>query len=210
MDAGIYKFGFWLRFISTDVSIAKPDEQSVRKFVAEQADKPLSYNEVGATLNENAPAGYTIDHNRIKLGTGYSTFERAIEAVRNWKMFDIPWIKLCFEDTPIKVGQTVAIMANHFGFWSLNAAQIVYVLDETENAVEKFGFAYGTLDEHAERGEERFSVEYHAADETVWYDLYAFSQTNQFLAQIGYPVSRYLQKEFARESKAAMQKVVAK
>ena len=187
---------------------AKPDEKSVRQFIEEQSKQDFSYTEVGATLDENVPEKYNIDHNRVKLGTGFSIYERAIEAVRNWKMFDMPWINLCFDDTPLEVGQTVAIMGKHFGFWSLNAAKIVYVLDETSDAVEKFGFAYGTLQDHAERGEERFSVEYDRADGSVWYDLYAFSQPNNFLAQLGYPVSRYLQREFAKESKTAMQQAV--
>lgn len=76
--------------------------------------------------------------------------------------------------------------------------------------VEKFGFAYGTLPEHGERGEERFSVEYYKADETVWYDLYAFSQPHNFWAKVGYPLSRYLQKQFAAELKKAMQEAVKK
>ena len=109
----------------------------------------------------------------------------------------------------IEMGETVAILINHFGFWSLNAARIVYVFEEL-GAVEKYGFAYGTLTEHGERGEERFSVEYHEADKTVWYDLYAFSQPNNFWAKIDYPFSRYLQKRFAIESKAAMRRAVLK
>ncbi len=86
----------------------------------------------------------------------------------------------------------------------------MYVLEETTDTVEKFGFAYGTLAEHGERGEERFSIEYHNGDESVWYDLYAFSQPNNFWAKVGYPFSRYLQKQFAIESKEAMQRAVRK
>ena len=190
--------------------IAKPTEESIRRFLETQKKSSFSYAEVGATHNGNTPNGYTVDHNRVQLGRGRETFDRAIEAVRSWKMFDLSWTKLYFDDTPIEVGRTVAILIKHFGFWSLNAARIVYVLDETTDAIEKFGFAYGTLTEHGERGEERFSVEYHKQDEGVWYDLYAFSQPNYFLAKLGYPASRYLQKQFALESKAAMQRAVGK
>lgn len=190
--------------------IAKPDEKSVRQFLEEQKDQSFSYTEVGFTRDENAPENYTVDHNRVQIGKGFAAFERSVEAVRSWKMFALSWTHLYFKNTPIEAGQTVAILIKHFGFWSLNAAKIVYVLDEPNDAVEKFGFAYGTLNEHGERGEERFSVEYHKADESVWYDLYAFSQPNYFLAKLGYPVSRYLQKQFAKESKAAMQQAVAK
>lgn len=190
--------------------IAKPTEENIRLFLEAQKGKPFSYGEVGATQNDNAPNGYTLDRNRVQVGSGSETFERAVKAVRSWKMFDLSWTKLYFDNTPIEVGQTVAVLIKHFGFWSLNTSQIVYVVDETTDTIEKFGFAYGTLTEHGERGEERFSVEYHKRDESVWYDLYAFSQPNHFLAKLGYPASRYLQKQFAIESKAAMQRAVQK
>ena len=190
--------------------INKPNEQSIAQFLELQEDTSFCYDELGTTRNGNMPQGYNVDHNRVQLGRGQETFERATTAVRSWKMFDFAWLKLCWDNTPIEVGSTVAILVHHFGFWSLNAARIVYVLEETNDEIEKFGFAYGTLLEHAERGEERFSVEYHKSDESVWYDLYAVSQPNNFWARLGYPFSRMLQKQFATESKAAMQRAVRK
>ena len=190
--------------------IAKPTEENIKQFVDAQKSSLLSYDDVGATRDGNTPVGYTIDHNRVQLGSGRETFERAVEAVRNWKMFDLSWTELYLDNTPIEVGETVTVLIKHFGFWSMNAARIVYVLDETTEALEKFGFAYGTLTEHGEWGEERFSVEYVKTDESVWYDLYAFSRPNHFLAKLGYPMSRYLQKQFAAESKQAMMKAIGR
>jgi uncharacterized protein (UPF0548 family) len=120
----------------------------------------------------------------------------------------MPWVNLCWPETPIEVGRNVAILARHFGFWSLNAARIVYVIEETGD-VEKFGFAYGTLEEHGEKGEERFSVEFHHDSGEVWYELFAFSRPNHFLARLGYPLSRMLQRRFAEDSKHAMLRAVA-
>jgi uncharacterized protein (UPF0548 family) len=60
-------------------------------------------------------------------------------------------------------------LARHYGFWSLNACRVVYVVDD-RGAQPRYGFAYGTLMEHAETGEERFTVELRPKDETVWYD----------------------------------------
>ena len=187
----------------------KPDKATIRRFIEAQEGTAFSYAEVGATRNGSAPTLYTVDHNRVCLGVGRAAFARAVAAVRGWRMFALGWTHLCFADTPVETGATVAILINHLGFWSLNAARIVYVLDEADGAVEKFGFAYGTLIEHGERGEERFSVEYHQADESVWYDLYAFSQPQHILARLGYPVSRMLQKRFAAESKQAMARETA-
>jgi hypothetical protein len=65
-------------------------------------------------------------------------------------------------DTPILAGQAVAVVACLFGLWWLNACRIVYVVDE-QGPVQRFGFAYGTLPDHAESGEERFTVSRHEA-----------------------------------------------
>ena len=184
-----------------------PDNKTIERFLVERKNDTFSYPEVGST-KDSPPNGYNIDHNRIKLGTGLATFEKAQVAMRNWKMFGMDWVKLIRDDTSIEIGRTVAISVRHFGFYSLNAARIVYVLDET-GEVRRFGFAYGTLSEHGEMGEERFSVEFHEATGEVWYDLYAFSRPGSMLARIGYPLSRYLQKAFARDSKIAMLNAVS-
>jgi uncharacterized protein (UPF0548 family) len=97
----------------------------------------------------------------------------------------------------------VAVLAHVFGFWSLNTCRIVYVVDD-EGPVKRYGFAYGTLPEHVESGEERFMVEWDQENASVWYDILAFSRPNQFLACLAYPLVRRLQKRFARDSAAAM------
>jgi uncharacterized protein (UPF0548 family) len=88
----------------------------------------------------------------------------------------------------------------------LNSCRIVYVIDEPEH----FGFAYGTLTEHVEIGEERFTVEFHPDTGEVCYDIFAFSRPGSLLIKLGYPYSRYKQKQFAVGSKAAMLRHVEK
>lgn len=185
----------------------KPSPQIIRRLIESECNSPFSYAEIGAT-NYLPPAGYTIDRNRIRLGSGEAVFNAAVAALRNWKMFDLGWVELCFPDTPIEVGSTVAVLARHFGFWSLHPARIVYLVKEETAEAWRFGFAYGTLPAHGERGEERFLIEWNREDNSVWYDLLAFSQPKALLARLGYPVSRMLQKRFAQDSKQAMLKAV--
>jgi uncharacterized protein (UPF0548 family) len=52
--------------------------------------------------------------------------------------------------------------------------------------------------------EERFTVEWHAMDDGVWYDLYALSRPGHALVRLAYPFARRLQRRFARDSKRAM------
>lgn len=197
-------------YVRSMFCLTKPSDEAIRQFLEDRRNDNFSYAEVGVSRCDESfenIAEYNIDRNRVQVGNGSEDFEKAVEAVKKWKMFEMSWVKLCWTNTPIKVGENVAILASHFGFWSLNASRIVYVIEE-KGAVEKFGFAYGTLTEHGERGEERFTVEFRRQSGEVWYDLYAFSKPNHILAQIGYPLGRRLQKQFAEDSKKAMVKAV--
>jgi len=179
----------------------------VAAFLTSQQAAALTYAQVGATRADRPPAGYTVDRNRIRLGTGAEAFRRAAGALRRWQMLTHQWASVAPPRAPITAGTTVAVVVRHYGFWSLNACRIVYTLDDnaTEGTeVRRVGFAYGTLPEHGAIGEERFMVEWHAADDSVWFDMYAFSRPGKLLARLGYPFGRRVQRRFARAAKQAM------
>jgi uncharacterized protein (UPF0548 family) len=186
--------------------LTAPTEDEIRRFISNQKDSGFSYPEVGASAT-TAPIGYNIDHNRVQLGKGEATWQRATEAIRTWQMFNLPWVNLHWPSAPIQVGTDVAISVHRFGFYLLNACRIVYVVRD-EGTMERFGFAYGTLAAHAESGEERFTVEWNRDDDSVRYDILAFSRPRQLLATLGYPLSRSLQRRFAEGSKVAMVEAV--
>lgn len=190
------------------ILLHEPTTREVEAFLEAQKDARFSYPEVGAT-RKGAPPYYKVDHNRVRLGTGEEAFKVAMAAMRQWKMFDLGWARIAWPGAPLREGTAVAVVARTAGFWSLNACRIVYTLDELDGTMRRFGFAYGTLQDHAEMGEERFSVELHRADGSVWYDIFAFSRPRLWLAQIGYPLTRVYQRRFARGSKAVMARTVA-
>jgi uncharacterized protein (UPF0548 family) len=181
----------------------RPAEERIRQFLKDCEDDSFSYPEVGES-RVTPPPGYNIDHNRMMVGHGPDDFERAKNAVRQWKMFEVPGLELCYPDTPIEVGRDVAPLAYHLGFYSLNACRIVYVIDEPT----RFGFAYGTLTEHVETGEERFTVELHPGSGEVWYDILAFSRPAHLLVKLNYFYGRYKQRQFAGASKEAMRRAI--
>ena len=186
--------------------LRRPTAEAIRAFLASQARLDLTYSAVGATAT-TPPAGYVVDHTRIKLGAGEKVFAAAKAALERWQQFRLGWLEASPEDTPIKEGQVVAILARSIGLWWLNACRIVAVVDE-DGPVKRFGFAYGTLPDHAGSGEERFLVEWDREDDSVWYDILAFSRPRHFLARLGYPWVRRVQKRFGRESAAAMRRAV--
>ena len=183
--------------------ITEPSDRDVAAFIAGQRDSPFTYSEVGAT-NAQLPTGYNLDHNRIQLGTGEPTYKASVEAVKNWRHFDLGWVTIVPRGVVIEAGATVAVKARAFGSWSLNASRVVYTIDEDR----RFGFAYGTLPDHVERGEERFLIEW-LPDDCVWYDILAFSRPKHPLVKLSSPLARMLQKQFARESLAKMKSLAA-
>ena len=184
--------------------ISRPDAAMIERFLATQRALPYTYEEIGHTRHgARTHRGYAVDHNRERLGTGAATFAAACDAIRAWRMFPAPWTAI-EPRAAIEVDAMVGVLVRAFGVWWLNAARIIYVVDEPR----RFGFAYGTLPGHAERGEERFLVEW-LDDDTVWYDLYAFSRPRLWAARVASPLTRSLQRRFARDSKAAMARAAA-
>jgi len=185
--------------------LRKPTPETVHNFLEQQVESRFSYREVGATAGEH-PAGYIIDHTRVELGRGLQVFRSAQQALIQWRQFGMGWVEAQPSDTPIREGQLVAIIARSIGLWWLNACRIVYVIDEQSDRL-KFGFAYGTLPDHVGSGEERFLIEMND-DETVWYDILAFSRPQHPLAHVGYPFVRRVQKRFGKQSAVLMKQII--
>jgi uncharacterized protein (UPF0548 family) len=188
------------------VSLRRPSSEAIRSFLASQANLGFTYTAVGATASV-PPEGYAVDHTRIKLGLGEEVFTKATAALQRWEQFRLGWVEAWPPRATIETGDLVAVVARELGLWWLNACRVVYVVDEP-GPVSQYGFANGTLPDHAEAGEERFLVEWDRASGEVWYDILAFSRPHLFLTRLGYPYVRWIQKRFGRESAAAMLKAV--
>lgn len=184
------------------VTIAKPSIKSLDSYLEKSKKLTFSYKEVEATKGD-FPKGYDHDFNEIEIGKGEAIWQAAKIAIRNWEMFLGDWAEIYPKNTPIEKGQVVSMYVRIFGTWWKNSCRIVYTFDEPN----RFGFAYGTLTNHFEQGEEIFFVE---KDETgrVVYKIQAFSKPRLWLVKLAYPFARFFQKKFVKESKANMKSVV--
>jgi uncharacterized protein (UPF0548 family) len=50
------------------------------------------------------PAGYVVDHTRIKLGEGAKVFAAAKAALGRWEHFRLGWVETWPPETPIQAG----------------------------------------------------------------------------------------------------------
>ena len=183
----------------------RPSAHVIEEFIQNSQSLPLSYDQVG--LAKHSPSDFRIDEARATIGRGKPAFERAKLALREWRHFELGWVESLPKNASIEPGTTVAILVHHFGFWSLNGCRVVYQLGDRPDDT-SFGFAYGTLTNHAEMGEEIFQVSISPGSEEVSYSIRAASKPRAALAWIGYPITRILQARFRRESLAAMQRAL--
>jgi uncharacterized protein (UPF0548 family) len=182
------------------VHFSYPTPQILQHFAHKAQNTPFSYPNVGATKGD-FPESYDHDRNEVYLGEGDAVWENAKNAIKQWRMFPDHWAAIFPNTTPIEVGKVVVMTAKVMGVWWKNTCRIVYVVDEPN----RFGFAYGTLTAHVEKGEELFMV---TRDENgqVFYKLQAFSKPRFWMARLAYPIARAYQKKFVRDSKTSMGK----
>jgi uncharacterized protein (UPF0548 family) len=183
-----------------------PSSAVVERFLEGCRGRPLSYGEP-IRLNEPAPHGRILDDALVPIGRGEGDFARAREALLAWKQFDIGWVEVFPRGRPVAAGTEVAVLFRHVGFWSLNGCRILYEVGRREDSA-RFGFAYGTLTNHAISGEELFEVYLDPASGEVLYRIRATSRPRMMLARLGEPVVRVLQRRFRRDSAEAMRRAV--
>lgn len=192
----------------------QPTDDQVRAYLAGQATMPFSYGDVGCTRKDPAPRrGWKIDRARVLLGKGQAAFTAAKQAIQSWRMFPAQLGRVFEPNRVPEPGSVVGILyrVRLVPVWITFPARVVWTVDEAAAAsgpLHRFGFGYGTLPDHPERGEERFLVEWNQADDTVWYDLLAISRPGHWLARGGYPYTRWEQARFRRMSCEAMRAAV--
>jgi uncharacterized protein (UPF0548 family) len=134
---------------------SRPSHLAVERFLGESQKLPLSYEPIGIV---NGIATHRDVIERVfSIGHGMADFERARDALTRWKQFEIGWVELFPQQVPATTGTVVAVLINHLGFWSMNGCRVVYEFGPADDAT-RFGYAHGTLTNHAESGEEIFEV----------------------------------------------------
>jgi uncharacterized protein (UPF0548 family) len=178
----------------------RPSREAIDRFVRDSQELPLSYGPIGI-VNGETPCR-DLDAAMVTIGRGRTDFDRARAALIAWKQFDTGWVETFPRHAPVDVGTVVAVLIQHLGFWSLNGCRVLYNVGGDG----RFGFAYGTLTNHAESGEELFDVFLDPASDEVSYRIRATSRPQAALARIGQPFVRALQARFRRDSATAMKR----
>jgi uncharacterized protein (UPF0548 family) len=158
-----------------------------RLLSAAEATVP-TYPEQGATLAGDLPAGYHHVGGGALLGSGAEVFTRACGGLRSWRAHQLRGVRVFPADTPPEVGGTVVVTFGARIGAIAAPCRIVEVVEEPQ----RYGFAYGTLPGHPEQGEELFIVSI-AEDDTVRFDIRAFSRPGDAFTRLAGPLGRGVQ-----------------
>jgi uncharacterized protein (UPF0548 family) len=145
------------------------------------------------------PPGYRLDRWSRSLGKGGHVFDRAVAALRTWRVHEGAGLVVQAAGPPA-LDAVVAMAAPLPIGWVEVVCRVVDVVDEPN----RFGFTYGTLSVHPEQGEESFTV-VRAGDGSTVFQIVAVSRPRQVLARAVPPVARRLQMAATNRYLAAME-----
>ena len=167
--------------------VGRPSEQERAALLAQQRDAEVTYSEVGATFGV-LPEGYRHDRYRRSLGTGAAAFAAGREGLRAWAGHEHAGLPRLPARPELREGVTLLQTLPVGPGYVFGACRVVTVVDEPS----RFGFAYGTLPLHPEKGEEAFVVRRGSDDEVVL-EIVVFSRPRNLLARLGWPLGRQIQ-----------------
>ena len=185
--------------------LRKPNAARVERFLSGQALARPTYDPSEASTA--CERRFALDVHRTIVGCGYDAFLAAREALRSWRHLQLPWVEAYPSSLRVAEGSEVALLAHHYGFWSLNACRVASISSEDDTR-QVWGFTYRTLSAHMECGEERFVVEFDSTRGLVVYEIAARSRPSATIARVGYPVTRRVQARFRLDSGVALKAAV--
>jgi uncharacterized protein (UPF0548 family) len=183
----------------------RPSRETINRFLLDSQDLRLSYRPIGIAKTGTMRQG--VDEAVVAIGRGETDLARARAALTAWQQLNVGWIETFPQHAQVAVGTVVAVLIRHLGFWSLNGCRVLYTVGSLDDA-RRFGFAYGTLTNHAESGEELFEVFIDPQTDQLLYRIRAISWPQTMLARAGQPIVRALQARFRRHSAAAMKRAI--
>jgi uncharacterized protein (UPF0548 family) len=161
----------------------------MRQMVDSLDDAEPTYGDIGATLAGTQPEGFHHDSYEAELGSGSDTFERAVLGLKTWKAHRLPGMRLFPPGQEIRTGANVIVTMGTPMVALAAPCRIVSVIDGQT----RWGFAYGTLPGHPEQGEEAFVVSI-SPDQTVRFEIKAFSRPGDPLVRLSGPIGRGIQR----------------
>ncbi len=143
----------------------------------------FTYAETGRTRDGDLPAGYRHVRREATVGHGEAVFAAVREGMRHWQIHHLAGLRVRGAAEPaVGAGFSAALGP----LWV--PCEVVWLRDEPG----AYGYGFGTVPGHPERGEEAFEVTL-AGDGRVGFAIRAFSRPASWYARLGGPIATLLQ-----------------
>jgi uncharacterized protein (UPF0548 family) len=167
----------------------RPAPRELDALLTRSEGASLSYAHVGSTLHPASWPGREMYERSVELGSGDAAFDAAADALSAWACHRGIRARVWPPDAPLAEGTDVLITLPAGPCAIVVPDRVVWTLDEPD----RFGFAYGTVDGHQERGEEAFIAE-RRPDGSVRGTIRVDARTATVAATAVAPVVRIFQK----------------
>lgn len=159
-----------------------------------------TYEEIGASRGDVLPSGYHHVRMEERIGDAHA-FERAVTGLRTWVAHEGAGLRI-YPKEPLVPDATVIVVTSIGPTQMAAPCRIVAVFKEPG----VFGFSYGTLPGHPERGEESFVLE--RRGDATYFLVRAFSRPVDPLARLSGPLGRAVQRSVTRRYLTALRRFV--
>ena len=165
----------------------RPTDDALKRIAEGVSSAGVTYERVGDTLAGDLPPHYQHDRGEVSIGSGAEAFSRGVEGLRSWRAHLGAGARVVPNTEPAE-GMTVVVAVPVGPLTAIAPCRIVRIIDDAD----AYGFAYGTLPGHPEKGEEAFVVRRLASGSSV-FAVTAFSRPAELLARAGGPITRRIQ-----------------
>lgn len=184
------------------IRLVRPSEHRLRRLLADAATDSLTYSPTGISSAAQVPAGYRFDRYERRLGSGDAVWRRACAAIADWQVHRDAGLTVC-SDGPLAAGANVAMSAP----LPVGHVDVVCRVVSVDDRPDCCGFAYGTLSNHPEQGEETFRVV--RRDDDVVFEVVAAWRPRHLLAKTFRPIASRLQRSATERYFRAMADAVS-
>ncbi len=181
------------------ILLGKVRPNRLQRVFESQREASVTYAEQGAT-RESLPPRFTHDELSVALGSGRALFEACAQHLDVWGLQHNMGFTPFPEDSIATEGTTVILSLPVAGVTFVAACRVIYTVREPT----RHGFAYGTLPMHPECGEEYFGLRLDP-DDSVTFEITAFSRPHARVARLGHPITRQIQRRALRKYLTEMQ-----
>lgn len=198
------------------VFLRRPSDELLYALIDKNNRSAMSQSEVGITRNwavemfDEVPSRKYVGrdlhlYSRFPIGNGREDFAKATTVIEAGVCFDLGWV-CCVQEKPFESGDTFSLLAQAFGIWTASFCRVIYKTKEDDDERSIVSLGFGTLPQHAAKGEERLSVVFDRSSGDVHLLIGSYSRPQSWLSKVFYFYFRFQQSKFAAQAAARVRR----